>query len=465
MRSLVKLVRRYVLAGVGIALGVLILNVVIPFGVIFAVAYRSYFQLPFRPSQIADSFTLDETGTPRPGPEHTEEEWFYSFDWAMMLNDAGEIVYRYDLPAELDHPYTTREVVSFTRWYLEDYPVMCYLTDYGALVLGYPKGSLVRYSFYMESDLLHALLATVRPVILVDLLVIVLPCVLFAWGMHRRLRDVEQGLQELAAGRPVQLAEKGATAALARQLNQTGEHLRSQSERIARRDAARTDWIAGVSHDIRTPLALIFGHAEQLEQDPALPQAARAEAAAIRAQGQTIRSLIEDLNLTSKLEYDAQPLRRARMAAAPLLRAAVTDFCNSGAGEACTVDFALDPSAETAVLDADAALLRRAFANLLGNSARYNPGGCNVSVTAETAGGSLRLIFADDGRGYPPAVLAQLQGAAAPDAPAPHILGLYLVRQIVRAHGGQAAFAQNRPHGALCTLTLPLAPAGGPPVQ
>lgn len=461
MRSLVKLVRRYVLAGVGIALGVLILNVVIPFGVIFAVAYRSYFQLPFRPSQIADSFTLDETGTPRPGPEHTEEEWFYSFDWAMMLNDAGEIVYRYDLPAELDHPYTTREVVSFTRWYLEDYPVMCYLTDYGALVLGYPKGSLVRYSFYMESDLLHALLATVRPVILVDLLVIVLPCVLFAWGMHRRLRDVEQGLQELAAGRPVQLAEKGATAALARQLNQTGEHLRSQSERIARRDAARTDWIAGVSHDIRTPLALIFGHAEQLEQDPALPQAARAEAAAIRAQGQTIRSLIEDLNLTSKLEYDAQPLRRARMAAAPLLRAAVTDFCNSGAGEACTVDFALDPSAETAVLDADAALLRRAFANLLGNSARHNPGGCNVSVTAETAGGSLRLIFADDGRGYPPAVLAQLQGAAAPDAPAPHILGLYLVRQIVRAHGGQAAFAQNRPRGALCTLTLPLAPAGG----
>ena len=153
------------------------------------------------------------------------------------------------------------------------------------------------------------------------------------------------------------------------------------------------------------------------------------------------------------------------MAAAPLLRAAVTDFCNSGAGEACTVDFALDPSAETAVLDADAALLRRAFANLLGNSARHNPGGCNVAVTAETAGECLRLIFADDGRGYPPAVLAQLQGAAAPDAPAPHILGLYLVRQIVRAHGGQAAFAQNRPRGALCTLTLPLAPAGGPPVQ
>ena len=311
MRLLVKLVRRYVLAGVGIALGVLILNVVIPFGVFFAVAYRSYFQLPFRPSQIADSFTLDETGTPRPGPEHTEEEWFYSFDWAMMLNDAGEIVYRYDLPAELDHPYTTREVVSFTRWYLEDYPVMCYLTDYGALVLGYPKGSLVRYSFYMESDLLHAMLATVRPVILVDLLVIVLPCVLFAWGMHRRLRDVEQGLQELAAGRPVQLAEKGATAALARQLNQTGEHLRSQSERIARRDAARTDWIAGVSHDIRTPLALIFGHAEQLEQDPALPQAARAEAAAIRA-------LMQQCGYTQ--ETVAARLSKSRPVIANLLR-------------------------------------------------------------------------------------------------------------------------------------------------
>lgn len=87
------------------------------------------------------------------------------------------------------------------------------------------------------------------------------------------------------------------------------EQLRRRNEIIARRDDARTSWIAGVSHDVRTPLALILGWAEQLEQDTALPAAARQKACGIRTQSEKLRALIEDLNLTSKLQYGAQPLR------------------------------------------------------------------------------------------------------------------------------------------------------------
>ena len=463
MRTLGRLIRRYVLAGVGIAVGILLLNLAIFLGIVILVGYRQALHLDYFPSDIAASFTREADGSLHPGSEHTPEEWFAGFAWAMMLDDEGNVIWRYRLPAELDHPYTTREVVSFSRWYLEDYPVMCYLTDYGALVMGREPGSFNRYNFYMSSEISNTLLSAIRPVLLADLLVIVLPCALFAWALHRRLQGVESGLQELAAGRPVQIREKGATAALARQLNQTSEHLRRQEAIIARRDAARTDWIAGVSHDIRTPLSLIFGYAERLEQDPALPPAQRACAGAIRAQGQTIRDLIGDLNLTSKLEYGAQPLRRARQGAAPLLRQAVTDFCNSGQGAHCGVEFALTPAAESAVLDADSALLRRAFANLLGNSARHNPGGCDITVRADAADGWLEITFADTGAGYPPAVLAVLNGAEPdPDTPAPHILGLHIVEQIARAHGGRAVFAQNTPRGARCALSLPLADAQAP---
>lgn len=459
MSALGRLVRRYVLAGVGIALGLVLLNIAIFVGIVGVVGYRQALSIErYFPSEIAAGFILDENGAPVPGPEHTPAEWFGGFAWAMVLDDDGNVIYRYNLPASLDHAYTTSEVVSFARWYLDDYPVMCYLTDYGTLVLGRPVGSVNRYNFYMDTEINEALLGAVRPVLALNLVLIVVPCALLAWAMHRRLRGVEHGLQELAEGRPVQLAETGATAALARQLNQTSTHLRRQRETIARRDAARTEWVAGVSHDIRTPLALIFGYAERLEGNENLPAEARGMAGTIRAQGQVIRGLIEDLNLTSKLEYGAQPLRRAPTAAGALLRGAVIDFCNSDPG--CEVRFAATPAAEAAVIDVDAPLIRRAMANLLGNSARHNPGGCTVTVSADAADGWLTVTVADDGAGYPLAVLAALAPEAAEaiarDAPRPHILGLHIVAQIAAAHGGSAEFT-NTSQGAQAVLRLPTA--------
>lgn len=65
---------------------------------------------------------------------------------------------------------------------------------------------------------------------------------------------------------------------LAQKLNQTSSHLQKRNEMLVRRDDTRTQWIAGVSHDVRTPLALILGWGEQLEQDSSLPDTVRHKA-------------------------------------------------------------------------------------------------------------------------------------------------------------------------------------------
>ena len=79
-------------------------------------------------------------------------------------------------------------------------------------------------------------------------------------------------------------ATDGFAGELADTVNRTSEQLRRRNEIIARRDTARTEWIAGVSHDIRTPLALILGWAEQLQRDATLPAAARQKAGGICTQ-------------------------------------------------------------------------------------------------------------------------------------------------------------------------------------
>ncbi len=468
MKTLGRLVRRYILTAVGITLGILLLAAGTFIG--FIVWWDRYYGdlAAYAPHRVANALREENGALVLDEGQHTAQEWLAGYAWAMVLDDDGNVVWKYRLPPELDHRYTLSQAVAFARWYLDDWPTVSYLCDYGTFVVGYPKGTLVRWNLYMERRLFDGAVATLRPLLAADLVLVVAICVFSAWRMHKNLKNVEQGLERLAAGQPAVVAQAGATAELAERLNRTGEHLRRQNELIARRDTARTNWIAGVSHDIRTPLALIMGYAEQLQNDAALPAASREKAAAIAAQGQKIKALVSDLNLTSKLQYNAQPLRRAPVQAGPLLRRAVTDFCNSGLAERCGVDFAVSPAAEAAVLDADAGLLARAFENLLNNAARHNPGGCAVTVRAEAAGGRLAVTVADDGAGYPPAVLAALGTAAAGEgtpgtAGAPHILGLHLVEQIAAAHGGSADFAQNAPHGAKATVTLPLAPAETPP--
>lgn len=455
MKTLGKLLRRYMLLGVGMAVLVLAANLAVYVGIV-VFNYEKWVDqaTSFYVSQIAENFEQDGDGTLHPGAANTPEAWTDGWAWGMMLDDTGNVVWRHNLPAELDHPYTLREVASFTRWYLDDWPVFSCVSKYGLLVMAMPKGSIWRNNTYMNRELFEKYVYAIPKSLLTDLLIVLLLCLMTAVKLYRSLREVEQGLDNLARGEPAQVPERGLTAELAGKLNQTGEQLRRRNELIARRDNARTEWIAGVSHDIRTPLALIFGYAEQLEGDAALPGEVRQRGAAIRAQGQRIRDLIEDLNLTSKLQYNAQPLRRAPTPAGPLLRQAVVNFCNTAE---CPVEFTLSPQADHALLDADAALLTRALENLLNNSARHNPGGCTVAVQADCDGETLRLEVADDGAGYPPAVLAVLQGGEAGEG-GPHILGLHIVRQIVAAHGGAVAFLQNEPHGARAVLTLPCLP-------
>ena len=85
----------------------------------------------------------------------------------MLLSDSGEILWSENLPKELNHPYTVPEVAAFSRWYLQDYPVMVYRNDYGLLVAGKPKGSMTRFDFYMDNDILYALLSTFVPMVLI----------------------------------------------------------------------------------------------------------------------------------------------------------------------------------------------------------------------------------------------------------------------------------------------------------
>lgn len=152
MKTFVRLIRRYVLAAVGIVLLLLFSGV----AVLGWLGWQESCRLPQREyssSEIADSMVETAEGLAF-GAERTPQEWMNGYAWAMVLDDVGNICWSYGLPQELNHAYTPGDIAKFARWYLADYPVFCWTEPYGLFVIGLPKGACGSTAFTAHRTLL-----------------------------------------------------------------------------------------------------------------------------------------------------------------------------------------------------------------------------------------------------------------------------------------------------------------------
>lgn len=76
----------------------------------------------------------------------------------------------------------------------------------------------------------------------------------------RSIKPIVSGIQSLPLGEPVYVREKGLLAELAVNINKTSELLRAKNDQLRKKETARANRIAGVSHDIRTPLSMVMGY-------------------------------------------------------------------------------------------------------------------------------------------------------------------------------------------------------------
>ena len=132
----------------------------------------------------------------------------------------------------------------------------------------------------------------------------------------------------------------------------------------------------------------------------------------IRRQGERLKSLVEDLNLTTKLEYALQPIRRETVDLAEIGRQAVSGVLNSGIPEQYELEFSEAHLDRAARMEGDAALLRRMLDNLIRNSIVHNPQGCRISVVIGAEAGRCTCTVADDGVGMDAARLEALNREA-----------------------------------------------------
>ncbi|WOO39132.1 HAMP domain-containing sensor histidine kinase [Anaerocolumna sp. AGMB13020] len=404
-------------------------------------------------SQTAKAITVQKSGDYKLSSEMTEK-LVQNKAWAILIdNESHKVIWHTDnLPEEIPKEYTLSDIVSLTRGYLKDYPTFTGKGAAGLTVVGFPKTSYWKHMYNSwDYDFIAQLPQIVLCVLAGNILIIFLIYFFANTKLIKSLKPLLEGIQDLPEEKGVYLPEKGVMSEIAANINRTSEVLKGKNNQLKKKDTARANWIAGVSHDIRTPLSMVMGYAGQLEEDINLPLDTRKKASVIRHQSERMKHLIQDLNLASKLEYNMQPVNLENINAVTIVRQAVVDFLNLGLAEHPII-WTTKEDINLCMIAGDKALFKRAIANLIQNAINHNEEGCCIYVSVEEKQGHCLIKVEDDGIGADKNTLISLNNAPhymvcdENTTEQRHGLGLLIVKQIIAAHQGSVKI-ENSSYG------------------
>jgi two-component system phosphate regulon sensor histidine kinase PhoR len=232
---------------------------------------------------------------------------------------------------------------------------------------------------------------------------------------------------------------------------------------MRRLEAMRRDFVANVSHELKTPLTSISGYAETLLSDTPDAETTRRFLTTIVTNARRMQRLVDNLLDLARLEGGRwQPERE------PIdIAEAAEDTWNAlrNGSRALAVEFGVEiaQDAETVLADGDA--IRQVLTNLLDNSLRYTPPGGRIVCRSRREGGGVAISVADNGTGIVPEHLPRIFERFYRSDPSRSReeggtgLGLAIVKHLVEAHGGRVSAESGRGVGTTITCWFPNFPA------
>ena len=241
-----------------------------------------------------------------------------------------------------------------------------------------------------------------------------------------------------------------ALEAIRRRERQARSAAEEANERLLEADRMKDEFVALISHDLRTPLTSIIGYVELALDDvgPALDEERRGYLQVVARSSERLLRIVDDLLFVARLRAGNLAIDRARLDLCSVAAQSVEEARPRAERKHLALSFL---GSGPVFVDADRGRIFQLLDNLVTNAIKFTPEGGRVDVRVLTSGASAVLEVSDTGIGIgadtervfdrffrtPVAVAQQVEGTG---------LGLYIARAIAEAHGGEIS-ATNREHG------------------
>lgn len=463
MKSIPKLIQRFISLFLFSSLIILLMNIIV-----FIVLIANY-----APNKETSPYNIaKKTGTAL--QLSTNGNYVLAENMATKLKNAGAWAILIDnhtlkviwqtknVPTTIPDHYTLSDIANLNVGYLDDYPTYTGTHKNGVVVIGFPHHSFWKHT---QPSWNYRLIAHSPQIILsilfINILLIISIYLIANIKLLKSINPITKGIKCLSNGENVHLPETGVLAEISANINSTSNILQQQKEQLRKKEMARANWIAGVSHDIRTPLSMVMGYSGQLENAPHLTKEEQHKVMMIMQQSERIKNLINDLNLASKLEYNMQAIMKKKENIVAVVRQVVVDFMNMDMPDSFALQWETSEELNVYNINIDKNLLKRAIANLIWNSIIHNKKGCTIYISITKQNNNCIICVEDDGIGITNEKLKKLNNTPHymlcdnSSMEQRHGLGLLIVEQIIDAHNGKVVISKSKHGGLLVTLTIP----------
>ncbi|WBW97775.1 HAMP domain-containing sensor histidine kinase [Oceanirhabdus sp. W0125-5] len=386
--------------------------------------------------------------------------------WIQVLDQNSKEVYNYQKPEVVPNKYTPIQLVHSYK-YIDE------LNDASTIFLGDKVINNVQYSYIMgfpgrtvEKQVLiftnQGLLQVIRRISTIVLFVDSIIALIFGYLFSRRLTKpigkIIKGVEKLGEGDyNIKYPTKGIYKDVNYNLNNLSDTLKENEKERKKLDKMREEWIANISHDIKTPLASIKGYAELLSGEYELSQEeSKSYTDVIDKKANYIKALVDDLNFTTRIKNNKSMLKLREINIVKLVREAVIDILNDPIYSNRDVNFVSEEN--SIIKEVDDTLIKRVINNLIYNALIHNDE--NVKIDVEIIRDeNVHIFVRDNGKGINPEEIKYIferyyRGTNTGERHKGSGLGMAIAKDIVKAHGGDIKLSSKLGKGTEIEVIL-----------
>ncbi len=386
--------------------------------------------------------------------------------WVQVIDENGQEIFSYRKPESYPASYSVSELTTISAQPYENGNTIFVSSfeDSGKTwnyIIGFPY-AIGKYMLYYNGENVNRLYPMFRMGILFIFAVIAFSGLVYCLWITRHLSKITRAIGTISLRTYQPVREKGVFSNIYSALNQMDMEIQHSDKVQEDTDRVRREWIANITHDLKTPLSPVKGYAELLADASALDKQTVQEYGTIILKNVNhAEKLMNDLKLTYQLDSGEVPYKPQKVRLMRYLKELVIDIVNDPSFADRDIGFESDLPDLTVYIDPG--LIRRAIQNLIVNALVHNPVETKVITAIESAPkNGVHIFIRDNGKGINETEQAELfnryyRGTNTKERPEGSGLGLAIAKQIIVLHGGEITVRSKLGEGTEFTIFLPLA--------